>query len=56
MKEERALTLLSIVFKEPLIINYDAPAEDIMAQIMDAIEQSKKFMMMGKHHWQTTDS
>jgi hypothetical protein len=23
-----------------------------MEQIMDAIEQSKKYMMMGKHHWE----
>ena len=48
-------SLLSVTFKAPLSINYDAPAEEIMAQIMDAIEQSKQFMMMGKHHWQTTD-
>ena len=32
-------------------IDYDAPAEQILDQIMDAIEQSKKYMMQGAHHW-----
>ena len=41
---------LSVTFKEPLQINYDAPAEEILMQVMDAIEQSKKFMLKGKHH------
>jgi hypothetical protein len=27
----------------------------ILEQVMDAIEQSKKYMMMGKHHWKTTE-
>jgi 1-acyl-sn-glycerol-3-phosphate acyltransferase len=39
-------TLLTVKFKEPLEIDYDAPTENILAQIMDAIEQSKKFMKM----------
>jgi 1-acyl-sn-glycerol-3-phosphate acyltransferase len=43
-------TQLSIQIKEPLQINYDAPPETILNQIMDAIEQSKKFMLKGKHH------
>jgi len=42
---------LTVVFKEPLVIDYDAPAERIMEQVMDSIEQSKKFMMRGAHHW-----
>lgn len=37
-------TVLSVRFKEPLRIDYDAKSEDILAQIMDAIEQSKAFM------------
>ncbi|MBN9295916.1 MAG: 1-acyl-sn-glycerol-3-phosphate acyltransferase [Filimonas sp.] len=41
---------LSVRFKEPLQIDYDAPVEQILDQIMDAIEQSKKFMLKGKHH------
>jgi 1-acyl-sn-glycerol-3-phosphate acyltransferase len=55
LKFKKKGTTLSVTFKPPLPINYDASAEEIMAQIMDAIEQSKKFMMMGKHHWQTED-
>jgi len=42
-------TLLSVQFKEPLVIDYDARSEDILAQIMDAIEQSKKYMVIGKY-------
>jgi 1-acyl-sn-glycerol-3-phosphate acyltransferase len=44
--------LLSVKFSAPLAIDYEAPAESIMVDIMDAIGQSKKFMMMGAHHWQ----
>ena len=35
---------LSIRFKEPMTIDYEASPEDILIQLMDAIEQSKKFM------------
>lgn len=48
-------TPLSVTFKPPLDIDYEAAPELILAQVMDAIEQSKKHMMMGKHHWQSTD-
>ena len=37
-------TLLTVNFKPPLTIDYDARSEDILAQLMDAIEQSKKYM------------
>src|SRR5688500_16299889 len=46
---------LSVTFKAPLDIDYDAPAEEILAQIMDAIEQSKKHMLMGPHHWKNKE-
>jgi 1-acyl-sn-glycerol-3-phosphate acyltransferase len=46
---------LSVTFKPPLNIDYDAPAEEILRQIMDAIEQSKKYMMKGAHHWKTSE-
>ncbi|HEY0733001.1 MAG TPA: lysophospholipid acyltransferase family protein, partial [Chitinophagaceae bacterium] len=46
---------LSVRFKEPLDINYDDSPEDILAQVMDAIEQSKKHMMMGGHHWKSEE-
>jgi 1-acyl-sn-glycerol-3-phosphate acyltransferase len=55
LKFKKKGSQLSILFKEPLQIDYDAPAEEILAQIMDSIEQSKRHMMMGRHHWQTTD-
>lgn len=55
LKFKKKGSLLSVTFKEPLQINYEDSAENILAQIMDAIEQSKKHMMMGKHHWLTTD-
>ena len=34
-------------------IDYEAPTEKILAQVMDAIEQSKSHMMQGAHHWKT---
>lgn len=43
-------SLLTVRIKEPLIIDYTQPVEAILEQVMDAIEQSKKFMMKGKHH------
>lgn len=47
---------LSVTFKPPLVIDYDAPAEKILEQIMDAIEQSKKYMMQGAHHWKLQEA
>lgn len=44
---------LSVTFKEPLAIDYDQPSDVILEQVMDAIGQSKKYMMMGKHHRQS---
>jgi 1-acyl-sn-glycerol-3-phosphate acyltransferase len=44
--------LLTVNFKEPLSIDYDASTDAILAEIMDAIGQSKKFKMMGAHHWE----
>lgn len=43
-------TALSVTFKPPLAIDYDAPADVILAQVMDAIEQSKSYMLKGRHH------
>ena len=44
-------SLLTVTFKEPLKIDFEDPAEIILAQIMDAIEQSKEYMLKGAHHW-----
>ncbi len=41
---------LTVQFGAPLDIDYDASTTDILAQLMDAIGQSKRHMMMGKHH------
>ena len=43
-------TILTVRFKTPLVIDYEKPVEAILEQIMDSIEQSKKFMLKGKHH------
>lgn len=37
-------TLLTVRFKPPMEIDYEARTEDILEQVMDAIEQSKKYM------------
>lgn len=50
LKFRRKGTLLSVRFKEPLVINYEARTEEILEQLMDAIEQSKKFMVHGVQH------
>ncbi|MGZ5254788.1 MAG: lysophospholipid acyltransferase family protein [Flavitalea sp.] len=55
LKFKKKGTLLSVRFKEPLNIDYDAPANEIIDQVMDSIEQSKKYMMKGAHHWLETD-
>ena len=46
---------LSVTFKEPLPVDYEAPADQILAQVMDAIEQSKQHMLTGPHHWKTKE-
>ena len=46
-------SLLTVRFKEPMVIDYTLPTEVILEQVMDAIEQSKKFMLKGKHHLMT---
>lgn len=55
LKFKKKGSVLSVTFKKPLVIDYEASSEVILAQLMDSIEQSKKYMLMGKHHWQTTD-
>lgn len=44
LKFKKRGVLLTVRFKEPLQIDYEARTEDILVQLMDAIEQSKKFM------------
>jgi 1-acyl-sn-glycerol-3-phosphate acyltransferase len=55
LKFKKKGTKLTVTFKKPLQVDYDAPAEKILAQVMEAIEQSKTYMMKGAHHWETSD-
>ena len=49
LKLKKRGSLLSVRFKEPLQINYDDSLDAILEQVMDSIEQSKKFMWQTKH-------
>jgi len=53
LKFKKKGSQLSVTFKEPLQINYDDSSENIMNQVMDAIEQSKTYMLKGRHHLMT---
>ena len=55
LKFKKKGTSLSVTFKEPLQLDYEAPAETILEKVMDAIEQSKEYMMKGPHHWLKID-
>jgi 1-acyl-sn-glycerol-3-phosphate acyltransferase len=55
LKFKKKGSLLSVTFKPPLEIDYDAPAETILDKVMQAIEQSKEYMMKGPHHWLKSD-
>ncbi len=50
LKFKKKGSLLSVTFKEPLDIDYEDTNENILEKVMDAIEQSKKFMLKSKHH------
>lgn len=43
-------SLLTIRFKPAMEIDYEKSVEEILDQVMDAIEQSKKYMLLGRHH------
>ena len=55
LKFKKKGTVLSVTFKAPLDIDFEASTDIILDQIMDAIEQSKDYMMKGKHHWITKE-
>ena len=48
LKFKKKGVTLSVRFKEPLVIDYEAKTEEILTQVVDAIEQSKKYMFV--HH------
>ena len=43
-------TRLSVQFKEPLQFEEDETIEQILGKVMDSIQQSKKYMLKGRHH------
>jgi 1-acyl-sn-glycerol-3-phosphate acyltransferase len=47
LKFKKRGTLLTVTFKAPLQIDYEDTTENILAVVMDAIEQSKQFMHKG---------
>ena len=53
LKFKKKGSLLSVTFKPPMVIDYNESCEIILEKVMDAIEQSKKYMMKGKHHLMT---
>jgi 1-acyl-sn-glycerol-3-phosphate acyltransferase len=53
LKFKKKGVLLSVTFKAPLQIDYNAPAEEILSMVMDGIEQSKEHMLQGPHHWKS---
>ena len=50
LKFKKKGSLLSVTFKPPMDIDYNDTSENILEKVMDAIEQSKKYMLKGKHH------
>ncbi len=55
LKFKKRGSVLSVHFKEPLDIDYNAPTETILEKVMDSIEQSKQYMLKGAHHWLKID-
>ena len=53
LKFKKRGTLLSVRFKPPMEFSADESIDSILDRVMDAIEQSKKFMMKGRHHLMT---
>lgn len=56
LKFKKKGVTLTVRFKEPLEIDYEARTEDILAQLMDAIEQSKEYMLRGRHHVKASEA
>ena len=50
LKFKKRGTILSVTIKDPLVIDYNDSIENILDQVMDSIEQSKKYMLKGRHH------
>ncbi|HZW64228.1 MAG TPA: 1-acyl-sn-glycerol-3-phosphate acyltransferase, partial [Hanamia sp.] len=46
LKFKKKGVVLSVRFKAPLQLTYEESVEEILDKVMDAIEQSKKFMWL----------
>ena len=56
LKFKKKGTRLSVRFKAPLDLDYEAAPEVILEKIMDAIEQSRQYMLKGKHHHEVSST
>lgn len=54
LKFKKKGSLLTVQFKEPLQLTYEETTDVILEKVMDAIEQSKKYMLKGRHHFITS--
>jgi len=43
-------SILTVRFKAPLEIDYTASVDEILDMVMNAIEQSRDYMLRGRHH------
>lgn len=50
LKFKKKGSLLTVDFKAPIPFTYEESIEEILEKVMDAIQQSKKYMMKGRHH------
>jgi 1-acyl-sn-glycerol-3-phosphate acyltransferase len=50
LKFKKKGSLLSVRFKEPLQYSEEDTIDVILEKVMDAIEQSRKYMLQSKHH------
>ncbi len=56
LKLKKKGSILSVQFKEPMKINYNDSVDCILEQVMDAIEQSKKFINKDNHQLKEKES
>jgi 1-acyl-sn-glycerol-3-phosphate acyltransferase len=53
LKFKKRGSQLTVTIKPPLQLDYNQPVDTILEQVMDAIEQSKQYMLKGRHHLMT---
>src|SRR5690606_22118080 len=50
LKFKKQGSVINVEFKAPIPFTYEESNEEIHEKVMDAIQQSKKYMMKGRHH------